>query len=53
MELHAGGTYPQTAPVASESQRAAEDLLHDLVGSAPDRAEPGIARRALDPYSAM
>src|SRR5205807_10168699 len=37
------------ADSTSQPQRAAEDLLHDLVGSAPDRPEPRVARRPLDP----
>src|SRR5687767_8478943 len=33
---------------ASQPQRAAEDLLHDLVGAAADRAEARVARRPLE-----
>src|SRR5947209_13442814 len=32
----------------SEPERASEDLLHDLVRAATDRAEPSIAQRALE-----
>ena len=39
-------------PEGSEAEPAAEDLLHDLVGAAADRAEPGVAERPLDPVLA-
>jgi hypothetical protein len=32
----------------SQPQRAAEDLLHDLVGPTADRPQPGVAHRAFD-----
>ena len=35
-----------------EPELAAEDLLHDLVGAAADRAEAGVADGALDPVLA-
>ena len=38
--------------VTLQAQSAAEDLLHDLVGAAADRAEAGVAQRALDPVLA-
>src|SRR5690349_8955782 len=37
------------AGVSSQAERLAEDLAHDLVGAAADRAEPQVAYRALDP----
>src|ERR1700722_17966210 len=37
---------------SSERERAAEDLAHDLVAAAADRAKASVARRALDPVLA-
>src|SRR5262249_37611960 len=42
----ARGTEPQSR--SSQPHRLADDLLHDLVGAAPDWAEAGVADGALD-----